>query len=99
MSLPTVFEICGPREDVLNGTIADADFAADLAKVILLFGDGHQDVDAHRNPDLGFDGVHRVAPKTPQVEMTLDPFEEEFDLPAAFIEIGDGLGGQRKVVG
>ena len=34
MNLPTVFETCEPREDVLNGTIADADFAADLAKVI-----------------------------------------------------------------
>ena len=29
-----VFETCEPREDVLSGTIAEADFAADLAKVI-----------------------------------------------------------------
>jgi len=65
----------------------------------LLFGDGHQDVDAHCNPNLGFDGVDRVAQKASQVKVALDPFEEEFDLPAAFIEIGDGLGGQRKVVG
>ena len=34
MNLPTVFETCEPREDVLKGTIAEADFAADLAKVI-----------------------------------------------------------------
>jgi len=34
MNLPSVFETCVPREDVLKGTIADADFAADLAKVI-----------------------------------------------------------------
>jgi hypothetical protein len=34
MNLPTVFETCQPREDVLRGTIAEADFAADLAKVI-----------------------------------------------------------------
>lgn len=34
MKLPTVFETCEPKEDVLNGTIAEADFAADLAKVI-----------------------------------------------------------------
>jgi predicted AAA+ superfamily ATPase len=34
MNLPTVFETCQPREGVLNSTIADADFAADLAKVI-----------------------------------------------------------------
>jgi hypothetical protein len=34
MSLPTIFDTCVPREDVLRGTIAEADFAADLAKVI-----------------------------------------------------------------
>jgi hypothetical protein len=34
MNLPTVFETSQPREDVLSGTIAEADFAADLAKVI-----------------------------------------------------------------
>lgn len=34
MNLPTVFETCEPREDVLNGTIDFADFAADLAAVI-----------------------------------------------------------------
>ena len=34
MNLPTVFENCEPREDVLKGTLAEADFAADLAKVI-----------------------------------------------------------------
>ena len=34
MSLPTVFDTCEPRADVHTGTIAEADFAADLAKVI-----------------------------------------------------------------
>jgi len=34
MNLPTIFDTCEPREDVLSGSIADADFAADLAKVI-----------------------------------------------------------------
>jgi predicted AAA+ superfamily ATPase len=34
MNFPTVFETCEPREEVLTGTIAEADFAADLAKVI-----------------------------------------------------------------
>jgi predicted AAA+ superfamily ATPase len=29
-----IFETCTPREDVLAGTIAESDFAADLAKVI-----------------------------------------------------------------
>jgi predicted AAA+ superfamily ATPase len=34
MSLPTVFGTCEPKEDVLTGMMAKADFAADLAKVI-----------------------------------------------------------------
>ena len=34
MTTPTIFETCRPRDDVLSGAIADADFAADLAAVI-----------------------------------------------------------------
>ena len=34
MTIPTIFETCRPRADVLKGTIAEADFAADLAQVI-----------------------------------------------------------------
>ena len=33
-SPPSIFDICQPREDVLAGRVADADFAADLASVI-----------------------------------------------------------------
>ena len=33
-SLPTIFELCQPRADVLAGRMGDADFAADLASVI-----------------------------------------------------------------
>lgn len=32
--LPTIFETCEPREDVLRGVIQEADFAADLAQVL-----------------------------------------------------------------
>ena len=32
--VPTIFELCQPRADVLTGRVADADFAADLASVI-----------------------------------------------------------------
>ena len=34
MTIPTIFETCRPRADVLRGTITEADFAADLAQVI-----------------------------------------------------------------
>ena len=35
MTVPTIFENCQPRADVLEGSIAEADFAADLAQVIV----------------------------------------------------------------
>jgi len=34
MPLPTLYEICIPRPDVLEGSIAESDFAADLARVL-----------------------------------------------------------------
>ena len=34
MTIPTIFETSRPREDVLKGAIAEADFAADLAQVV-----------------------------------------------------------------
>ena len=34
MTIPTIFETSRPREDVLRGAIAEADFAADLAQVV-----------------------------------------------------------------
>ena len=34
MTVATIFDTCQPRDDVLAGTITEADFAADLAQVI-----------------------------------------------------------------
>jgi len=41
MTAPTIFDSCHPRPDVLAGKIAEADFAADLAQVIV--GEGPPD--------------------------------------------------------
>ena len=41
MTLPTIFESCRPRADVLAGAVTEADFAADLAQVIR--GEGTDD--------------------------------------------------------
>ena len=41
MTVPTIFETCRPRADVLEGAITEADFAADLAQVIV--GKGNVD--------------------------------------------------------
>ena len=34
MSVPTIFDLCTPRDDVLRDAIAESDFAADLHKVL-----------------------------------------------------------------
>lgn len=34
MATPTIFETCRPRADVLAGSVAEEDFAADLAEVV-----------------------------------------------------------------
>ena len=41
MTVPTIYETCLPRTDVLQGNVADADFAADLAQVIV--GKGNEE--------------------------------------------------------
>ncbi len=41
MTIPTIFETCRPRADVLKGAISEADFAADLAQVIV--GKGNEE--------------------------------------------------------
>jgi hypothetical protein len=53
MALPTLFELCVPREDVQRGSIAEADFAADLAQV--LRGDAPAD---YRDPVRFFANTH-----------------------------------------
>ncbi|MYK32720.1 MAG: DUF499 domain-containing protein, partial [Boseongicola sp. SB0670_bin_30] len=45
MTIPTIFEICQPRADVLEGSVSEADFAADLAQVIV--GSGNEE---YRDP-------------------------------------------------
>lgn len=34
MAIPSIFDLCKPRDDVANGTIADSDYAANLANVL-----------------------------------------------------------------
>jgi hypothetical protein len=34
MTVPTIFQLCTPRADVIAGTSSDADFAADLFHVV-----------------------------------------------------------------
>ncbi len=49
MTVPTIFETCRPRADVLAGAVKEADFAADLAQVVV--GKGSAD---YRDPTRFF---------------------------------------------
>lgn len=53
MAIPTIFDLCRPRDDVVEGRAADADFAADLAQV--LTGEA---APGYRDPALFFQNTH-----------------------------------------
>ena len=56
----------------------------------LLLDDGHEHVNRDRCPDLGLHRVLRGAVGALDTQVLLDPFEEQFYLPSAPIELGDG---------
>ena len=60
---------------------------------------GYHEVNAGRDPDLGSHSVLAGSVKGFDAKVLLDPFEEEFDLPATLVYSGDGQGWQVEVVG
>ena len=60
---------------------------------------GDQDVNGEGDPHLNLDSVLRGAVKSLDAQVLFDPAEEQFHLPALTIELGDGQGGQEKIVG
>jgi len=63
------------------------------------FQNGDEQIDGDGRPDLSAHRVGRGAVKGFDAQMLLDPFEEEFDLPAAAIKLGDGQRRDGEVVG
>ena len=63
------------------------------------FQNGDEQVNGDGAPDLGAHGVGRGAVKGFDAQMLLEPFEEQLDLPAAPIELGDGQSRDGEVVG
>ena len=61
--------------------------------------DGDEDVDRDGDPNLGLDRVLAGAEEGLDAEVLLDPFEEQFDLPALFVNLRDRQRGQDEVVG
>ncbi len=64
-----------------------------------LFQNGDEQINGDGGPDLDTHGVRAGAVKGFDAQMLFDPFEEEFDLPAATIELGNGQSWHGEVVG
>ena len=75
------------------------DFIHRWREIPLLLGDGDKQVGAECGPDLNPHAVRRVAEKSAQTQVLLDPAKEKFDGPAAPIDRGDGERGQVKLIG
>ena len=60
---------------------------------------GDEHVGGHGAPYLRLDRVLAVAQKLLDAQVLFDPFEEQFHLPAAFVQSGNGQGWQGRVVG
>ena len=63
------------------------------------FGNGDQHISADRDPDLRLDRVLGSTKKRLDPQMLLDPFEEQFDLPALAVQVCDQFGLESEVVG
>lgn len=61
--------------------------------------DGDKDIGGDGDPDLGLYRIVGSAVEGLDSEMLLDPFEEQFDLPSALVEFGDGRRRKDEIVG
>lgn len=88
MSLPTVFETCVPREDVLKGAISEADFAADLAMVIR--GNASDD---YQKPDRFFANTYPTQGLKNLLRNVLARLTGEGSAAAAIFRLDTSYGG------
>jgi hypothetical protein len=51
------------------------------------------------DPDLSFDGINGTAIEGLNTKVLFNPFKEQFDVPARFVQLSDREGGQNKLVG
>jgi len=61
--------------------------------------DGNKDIGGNGDPDLGFYRIDGSTVEGLDAEMLFDPFEEQFYLPSALVEFGDGQRGKDEIVG
>jgi len=86
--MTTIFKTCQPRADVLNGTIAEADFAADLAKVIR--GVAHED---YQVPARFFANTYPTAGLKNLLRQVMGRLTGKGDSTAAIFRLDTSYGG------
>src|SRR5713226_6742456 len=64
-----------------------------------LLDDGDQNIGGDSDPDLRLNAILGSPVEGFDPQMLLDPFEKEFDLPAAAVQFGDRKRGQDEIVG
>ena len=64
-----------------------------------LMQDAQQQKSDQRDIDLGAHGVVAAAEKAADLEVLLEPFEQQLDLPALLVELCDVGGGALEIVG
>ena len=84
------------QEGVVNAASEFGDGEGDPAEELDV---GQEQVVEHGDPDLGHDSIAGSAEKGFDLEVLLDPFEEDLNLPTLAIDFSDGTGGEMEVVG
>ena len=95
----------GRSEQVLDAVSCECRFSKDThgfndrpANLKVMLNDGNETVGDDGNVYLYAHGILRLAPKTLDLEMLLDPLEEQLHLPSVFVEQGDVLCAEEEVV-
>ncbi len=58
-----------------------------------------EEIDADGDPDLCHHGIAGGTHEAFDLQILLDPFEKQLDLPAGLVDVGNGRGGEIEVVG
>jgi len=74
------------------------DFAQTQLDFQFLLDNRYQNVNADGNPDLSLHRVLGSAEKCFDTQVLLDPFEEDFYLPATLVKLSNSQSWQSKVV-
>ena len=70
-----------------------------MSKFCLVFDIGQQQVVTHGHPYLRQDGISTGAEKRFNLQVLLNPFEKQLNLPSGFIDLGDCRCRKLEVIG